>query len=539
MDTSRAVLCLAASVALVGAACKEQPEQPAAVPHDAMRMRRFFQPPPGEVRAVPPHAIHADGVGPYVLGTSLRDILGMLSRGPRVTLMQIDDVVDYSVVRAESGTLIIGVEPLGAVAFVSVLDDETARTESGIGVGATSAELSEALGPVLAAPDLAMAPGMAAFASLPNVRFLLDQPGGQVAAVVVRRARAAGRGMVDAVVPEVVPIVPAGAPAVPAGAPAGTPGAAPSAASSGVSSAVPSGAPAATSRGVAGATAGDQDAGPRPASAAPACLQGGALAGRVEEIARAAEVMRAEAEASLRFGCFSGTEPEALVHAGDRVIAVGSTPGAESGPLRRLAVHSASGISFAAPLDVDGDGRSEVAVVKQGPPGGEAEGELDGKPAGSSDGERRVEIELLRLEGARFVPLAASVVYRLSERSAAWVGASLGGIELQVEQRALAGDVLVGGLYAHRGADGLDTVAPLLPAVIEVRRKRPGAAGVVPEAAAGRPRSGGRPGADGAVQPEGASPGPGERGQGPGDAPAQEPGRTQAAPRPDAGGPRP
>ncbi|HWN72025.1 MAG TPA: hypothetical protein VNM90_30505, partial [Haliangium sp.] len=315
--------------------------------------------------------------------------------------------------------------------------------------------------------------------------------------------------VVPEVVPVVVPTVPVGAPTAPAGAPASPPGAAPSAV------------PAAVPQGAAGATAGDQDAGPRPTGAAPACLQGGALAGRVEEIARAAEVMRAEAEASLRFGCFSGAEPEALVYAGDRVIAVGSTPGAEPGPLRRLAVHSASGISFAAPLDVDGDGRSEVAVVEQVGPRGGPDGVPDGESGGATSGERHVEVEILRLEGARFTPVAAGAVYRLSERSAAWVGASLGGIELLIELRALGGDVLVGGLYVHRGPDGLDTVAPLLPAVVEVRRKRPGAAGAVTEAATGRPRPGTRPDADGAR----------------GDVPPHAPGRPLAQPQPDAGPP--
>ena len=197
MNAFGAALSLAVWAALVGAACKEQ-QQPPPVPEDAMRMRRFFQPPPGEVRAVPPHAIHADGVGPYVMGRSLRDVLGMLSRGPRVMLVQIDGVVDYSLVRAESGALIIGVEPLGGVVFVSVLDAETARTESGIGVGTDSAELAELLGPPLTGPDLAMPSGMVGFASLPNVRFLLDEPGGRVAAVVVRRPRTVAPGVAGA-----------------------------------------------------------------------------------------------------------------------------------------------------------------------------------------------------------------------------------------------------------------------------------------------------------------------------------------------------
>jgi hypothetical protein len=217
-----------------------------------------------------------------------------------------------------------------------------------------------------------------------------------------------------------------------------------------------------------------RDAGMSAAGAAVACPPGDALAGRVEEIARAAEVMRAEVEATLSLGCFSGATVEALVHTGDRVIAVGAGPGPEPGALRRLAVHGTLGISFAAPLDVDGDGRSEIAVVEQA----------------ESEGERQVKVEILRLENNRFTPLAGGEMYRLSERSAAWVGAHLPEIELLVELRAVAGDVLVSGLYVHRGPAGLDTVAPLVPTVIELRRKRPGAAA---EAVVARPRPGLRP----------------------------------------------
>lgn len=433
MNRSRALLGVAICAALVGAGACKQPETPEAVPYDAGRRRRLFQPPAGEVRAVPPHAIHANGVGPYALGRSLRDVLGMLSRGPRVMLMQIDGVVDYSLVRAESDSLLIGVEPLGGVAFVSVLDTETARTESGIGVGTGSAQLAEALGPPLVAPDLALPPRIVGFASLPSVRFLLDEPGGRVAAVVVRGAQEPDEA-VDAA---------AAAPVEP------------------------------------------RDAGAVDAAAGAACLDGGDLVGHMDEIVRAAEVTRAEVDASLRFGCFSAAVPEALVHTGDRVVALGSAAGTEPAAVRRLAVHPAAGIVFAAPLDVDGDGRSEVAVVKQ-------------REAG---GERRVEVEILRLDSGRFVPVAAAEVYRLSERNTAWVGAALGEIEILVELQAVAGDVAVSGLYVHHGQTGLDTVAPLVPTIVEVRRKKPGPASAAPEVPAARPR-GGAPRSGPGVEPE-------------------------------------
>ena len=439
MDSSRALLGVAAWAVLLGAgACKEPqtPEAVPAVPYDAGRRRRLFQPPAGEVRAVPPHAIHANGVGPYALGTSLRDVLGMLSRGPRVMLMQIDGVVDYSLVRAESDSLIIGVEPLGGVAFVSVLDAETARTESGIGVGTGSPQLAEALGPALADPELVLPPRIAGFASLPNVRFLLDEPGGRVAAVVVRGAQELGDTVDDAGAAPVEP----------------------------------------------------RDAGTAPTVVGAACSDGGDLVGHMDEIVRAAEVTRAEVDASLRFGCFSGLAPavpEALVYTADRVVAVGSTAGSEPVAVRRLAVHLAAGIAFAAPLDLDADGRSEVAVVKQR----------------EAQGERRVEVEILRLDGGRFVPVAAAEVYQLSERNTAWVGAQLSEIEILVELQAVAGDVVVSGLYVHHGQTGLDTVAPLVSTIIEVRRKRPGPASPASppaETSPTRPRGGAaRPGSAG------------------------------------------
>lgn len=414
MDTSRAALCFALGLGLAAVpACKETADAP--VTYDASRVRRLFQPPSGEVRAVPPHAIHADGVGPYVLGTSLRDVLGMLSRGPRVTLVQIDDVVDYSLVRAESDGLIIGVEPLGGVAFVSVLDRETARTESGEGVGTGVEALAAALGARLAGGSVAMHPRILGFASLPNARFLLDEAGAEVAAVVVRRASAGARTrQVDAVV-----------------------GTAP----------------------VAGHDAGAPDAG------APApCADGDHLAGRARDIARVAEMPPDQVERSLGHGCFSAGAPEALVHDGDRVVVAGGPPD----QLRRLAAHTAPGIVFAAPLDVDGDGRSEIAVTYQ------REG-MD---------ERVIAVEILRLEGGRLVHLGDGEVYRLSERNAAWVGARLSEIELLVELRAGGDWVEVTGLYVHRNPTGPDTVAPLVPKAVEVRRRRPGGKGGAAQASA-------------------------------------------------------
>ncbi|HET6613021.1 MAG TPA: hypothetical protein VFG83_13580 [Kofleriaceae bacterium] len=179
-----------AMAALVFAACDDPPRR--AVPDDAgARRPRVFAPPPGEVRPVPPHAIRARGVGPYVLGEPLKDVLSALRHGPRVELLKLRDVVDYSLVRAEDGGIIVGVVRPDGVAFVAVVDGEVARTESGVGVGSTTAELAAALGPEVNDPARARDPRMKVFAGLPNVTFVMS--GDAAAAVVVTASEATGQ----------------------------------------------------------------------------------------------------------------------------------------------------------------------------------------------------------------------------------------------------------------------------------------------------------------------------------------------------------
>jgi hypothetical protein len=174
---------------VLSCACSDRNDSPPPQSFDASRARRVFRPPPGEVRPVPPHAIHNEGVGPYVLGTPLKSVLYQVPHGPRVVLSQIDGVVDYSLVRTERDAVIIGVEQPTGVAFVSVLDSKIARTETGVGVGTSVAELRQAMGAAIAAPDVVMDPHIEGFERLPNVRFVLDRTGakGKVSAVVVRR----------------------------------------------------------------------------------------------------------------------------------------------------------------------------------------------------------------------------------------------------------------------------------------------------------------------------------------------------------------
>ena len=414
---------LALSPAL-SSACKEPPE-PASLSYDAGRSRRLLQPPGGEVRAVPPHLIHADGVGPYVLGATLREVLELLARGPRVVLLQIDDVVDFSLVRAEQDALLIGVEPLGGVAFVSVLDEEIGRTEAGVGVGSTAAELDAALGARLRDPAAARHPSLLVFERLPGVRFVLDAPGGRVLAVVV-----------------------------------GSRSSPPASAGAGQDAASGEG------EGAAGRFEGAQSA------AARAALDAGTLApvaltpppdpcaASVDVGERGAELAALgsldPAAALWTSACFSGDDAELLGYDRGRLAVVAGGNSSSLAPLRRVASHEAPGLVFAAPLDLEGDGRSELAVVTQH----------------EADEIRWLSFELLRLEGAQLVSLGAVEGYHLSERNSRWVGAHLSEITLIPELHARGAAVEFGGLYLHRLPTGIETVVPLVGGELQPRRRR-------------------------------------------------------------------
>jgi len=166
---------------LLAAACSDH--SGTATPGDAGRVRRVFKKPATSVRAVPPHAIRSEGVGPYLLGASLKDVLALSDRGPRVMLLELDGVLEYSEVEAEGGRMEVGVERGIGVSYVSVLDDEIARTEKGAGVGTTVSELTKALGSELAPANRLRDPRLKVYTALPNARFVVED--GQVVAVTV------------------------------------------------------------------------------------------------------------------------------------------------------------------------------------------------------------------------------------------------------------------------------------------------------------------------------------------------------------------
>jgi len=369
---------------LVAAGCRDDRSKP--IIHDAGRARRVFEKPAGEVRAVPPHAIRADGVGPYLLGTPLDDVLDLRAHGPQVVVFEIEDAFDVSLIKAENGTLLIGAERASGVSYVAVLERAIARTEDGVGVGSTRAEVEAALGKPLAGAQRLRDPRLEVFTKLPNTRFVID--GDKVSAVVV--------GLDGRPRPRRPPAEPV--PAAPA-----PPGPAPE---------------------------------PPPA---PRCE---ALEATPEAAGAAARLEGTDVR--VLTACLAPTEPMLIVSGDERVAAVGG----ESTKLRRIDQQLAPGLLFAGPIDIDRDGRDEVAVVAR---------RTDG------DGRSWV-VDIYRLEQGKLVPrMPRKVLYTIGQRSAELVGARLDDIDLLVELWIDGEFVRSRGLFVHRGSQAPRNVVPLRP----------------------------------------------------------------------------
>src|SRR5439155_5632276 len=144
-------------------------------------------------RPLPPHAIRADGVGPYRLGAPLADLVDLLPSGPRIATIEIPGVVHRSILHAEDDTIVIGGEPaVGKASFVAVIGSEVARTESGVHVGSTRAELVHALGAPAEDPERARDPRLIVPTGMRNARVVLE--GDRVAALVIAADEGARAG---------------------------------------------------------------------------------------------------------------------------------------------------------------------------------------------------------------------------------------------------------------------------------------------------------------------------------------------------------
>ena len=188
---SAGLLSLAALAVGCSGPCRE-PAAPTLAP-DAAEITTdgstAFGEPGGEVRAYPPHAIRPGGVGPYALGAPLTDVLHLIPRGPRIELVRMGSKVNWRMVPAESGDLLIGADSHNRVAFVTVLAPEVGRTENGIHVGMTTRELFETLAPELVPFHTAWAGRIYELPPLPGVYFVADSvgPEAELVALVVAR----------------------------------------------------------------------------------------------------------------------------------------------------------------------------------------------------------------------------------------------------------------------------------------------------------------------------------------------------------------
>jgi len=349
------------------------------------------------VRAYPPHAIRSDGVGPYRLDAPLSDVLHLLPGGPRVELLQVGTLVNWRVVRAEKGELLIGADTHNQVAFIAVLSREVARTEAepGVGVGATGADLHRALGAEADVGEAARDRRVFAFAGLPNVRFLTDAP------IDTPAARAT-----------VVAVLVARPELFPAGPPTGE--------------------------------------GNRPA-----CHAGGPLSGAEQDIAEA--VLGRGAVASLarpllRFGCFTGANPEAVaVGPGELAIF-----GGEPGRLRRVARLPLEAASWVSPLDVDGDGRDEIVV-----------GVNERRPS-----ERTAAVRLFRWEAGRLSDIGGGRPFSVPAAAAAANGVVLDDVDLAMIVTPQEGALSIGGYYLSRHGGRVRELAPLTPVRLRVSSRK-------------------------------------------------------------------
>jgi hypothetical protein len=176
---------LALVLVLIAACDRDSGKKPP--PREPQPPRRIIEPPTtGIVRPLPPHAIKADGVGPYKIGDRVAALLQQLPSGPRIMRFELPGVVRTSVFRAEEdASVIIGGETTGTVTFVGVVGgSEIARTEKfNVHVGSTVDALERALGPFVDDPDRARDPRLVIPSQQRNMRAVLDDD--RIAAIVV------------------------------------------------------------------------------------------------------------------------------------------------------------------------------------------------------------------------------------------------------------------------------------------------------------------------------------------------------------------
>ncbi len=397
--------CALAAISL-SSACKEDGHR-AVIAEDASFGRRVFKAPAGEVRALPPHNIHSSGVGPYELGASFQKTLALLPNGPRVELFKAEGLFDYRLMRADNDALVLGVGRHNLVEFISVLDPDIARTESGVGVGAGLEELIGALGEVRARKNGGRDSRIVTFESLPDTRFLVENQ--KVVAAVVMPGSA---GEVPATAPGLAPASP---PATGAGTGTG-----------------------ASTRGIAGST-GITIAAPVIPALTPATCRAETLLERRAEILKFARM--SSKKSSVVPGCLTGDEGELIIRSGDQLKIV---TGDGAGGFRIWAETEIPGLRFAAIVST-GPGRPDLYTVSQ-----QEDLQLI-----------HVEIARYKLVGGRISSIWSRTAFELEATTASWIGAKIQAADFLIEVQGSDGALIVGGLYVQRDGDSLRMVVPI------------------------------------------------------------------------------
>lgn len=410
-------LAVGCALGLLSTGCRERVEAPPA-PREKLPPRRVIDP-PGTVRPLPPYAISNEGVGPYQLGDSLAEVLYELPSGPRMALLDVPGLIKQNVIRAEDDGVLVSGAVLGEATVIAVVSKEVARTDSGIAVGSSRADVERELGS-LVEPTVARDPRLWVPQRMPSARLVLQDD--RVEAFLLK--------------------VGAGAPR-PASPEEGKPGAAPGvapAAGAAVS------APAGNGKLRNGKDAPKVTAGVKSAAAA-RCP--------------AAKPSEAEAASSRWFAACLSAAGE-IVRVRDEEVSVRS---GSDGKERLLAQLRVRGLLFAAPLRLTDrpEERDELVVVSRST-----------KP----DEERSWTVALYHFEAGRLVRVAEQVVYRLTAEGARWIGVSLDEVELYLELSSREDGVGVGGFLVAKVAGKIRDVVSLREA--DVGRRRGGAAGAEP-----------------------------------------------------------
>ncbi len=96
---------------------------------------RIIVPPTGEMRPAPPYAVSRSGVGPFLFGMKVQQLLSRLPGDPRVETVRFDPWLDNNIVRAESDGLQFIVD--GALQDIGIVRKDIAVPTSGVGIGST------------------------------------------------------------------------------------------------------------------------------------------------------------------------------------------------------------------------------------------------------------------------------------------------------------------------------------------------------------------------------------------------------------------